>query len=333
MSDSLSRLPLHIACLSRAPYDVIALLLEAYPDATKADDDTGCFPLHYACRKNAHEKVIECLLIYNHRGAYSTDVYKLLPIHYACKHNAPLAVIESLLRAHPYSVEATDQYGRSPMDIAKTSYVGSEKNKVIEALERNPSYWTMSLIHYIEKLKTDIAQMEAAAAKTTQQRSEEIDRLQKLLSQLTDASNDAAKKFKYIKAELEYENTTLKSQVKKWTQEKVAMDDRIDTLQEENERLSKELAFVRDTLKFENASYKVEIKKMKSENIEYKRQNSELFDDNVRLTLEVNRLSDQLDKSMKQLDEMDSHASVIKNIMDKMETTLHAKDTANVVAS
>lgn len=322
MGDSLSRLPLHIACLSRASHDVIALLLETYSDAAKVDDDAGCIPLHYASRKGTQEKVIECLLIHHHRGAYTTDVYKLLPIHYACKHNAPSVVIESLLRAHPYSIEATDQYGRTPMDIARASYIGPEKNRVIEALERSPSYWTMSLLNQVDTLKNDATELEAAVTKMSQTRSDEIDRLQMLLSQLTDASNDASKKFKYVKAELEYENSTLKSQVKKVTQEKLAADDRIDTLQEENDRLGKELTFVQDTLKFENATIKVEIKKFKTENTEIKRQNCELFDDNVRLTLEVNRLSDQLEHVLKQLNEMDGHASVMKDIAEKITCTL-----------
>jgi regulator of replication initiation timing len=104
------------------------------------------------------------------------------------------------------------------------------------------------------------------------------------------------------------------------TQDKIAADDRVESLQEENERLGKELAFVQDTLKFENASIKVETKRMKTDNAEFKRQNSELFDDNVRLTLEVNRLSDQLEYALKQLDEMEGHASVMKEIAVKMTT-------------
>ena len=318
MGDSLSRLPLHIACLSRASYDVITALSETYPDATKIDDDAGCIPLHYACRKGANQKVIECLLMSNHRGAFSVDYYKLLPIHYACKHNAPAGVIESLLRAHPYSIEATDQYGRTPMDITKASYIGPEKAHVIEALERNPSFWTTTLLNQVERLKSEVAELEAVVTNMSQTRSEEIDRLQRLLSQLTDASNDASKKFKYIKAELEYENSTLKSQIKKMSQDKVEADDHIDKLQQENESLKKEMTLVHDSLKFENASMKVEIKKMKTENTDFKQQNMELFDDNVRLTIEVNRLSDQLEHALSKLDILEGHVSMMKDLTEKM---------------
>jgi regulator of replication initiation timing len=70
------------------------------------------------------------------------------------------------------------------------------------------------------------------------------------------------------------------------------------------------------------------VKKIKSENSELKRENGELFDDNVRLTLEVNRLSDQLELVSRQLVEMEGHASVIKDLTDRIDTTLNRKGSS-----
>lgn len=301
MRDYLCRLPLHIACLCRASYDVIALLLDAYVDATRIPDDAGCIPLHYACRKGINEKVIQRLLTLNHRGAYSTDSYSLLPIHWACKYSASLAVVECLLRAHPHSVDCLDQFGRSPMDVAKQIPNHSEKAAVIEALGRNASYWTMSLVHEVEMLKKELVQLGNTMKQSSACRDDEIDRLQKLLDQVTQASAEVTRSFKVTKSELEYENASLKNQVKRLTQESMIYEERIESLTTDNNHLNKEMEVLDENLKNENMALKEDLRKMKEDAFNYKKQMIELFDDNVRLTHEVNRLTERLDSIAQQM--------------------------------
>ena len=60
--DSKGCLPLHCACDTIAPLNVIQLLVEAWPDAVKEKDHDGDLPLHCACFKNASPDVIQCLV-------------------------------------------------------------------------------------------------------------------------------------------------------------------------------------------------------------------------------------------------------------------------------
>jgi hypothetical protein len=84
-------LPLHAALIFQAPFNVIEVLLEAYPEAAAAKDDQGMLPLHLALRNR--------------------------PIQWA--------TVEELLTAHPAGVYIQDRKGRTPLQGAASATNGS----------------------------------------------------------------------------------------------------------------------------------------------------------------------------------------------------------------
>ena len=87
-------LPLHSACGSNAPFDVIKLLIDVYPDAVKEKNNFGYLPLHSACGSNAFFGV---------RFAICFDVIKLL------------------IDVYPSSVKEKDMNGYLPLHSACNS--------------------------------------------------------------------------------------------------------------------------------------------------------------------------------------------------------------------
>jgi hypothetical protein len=102
-------LPLHFAYRTGAPIEVVTALLEVYPDATKT--------------KNA---------------------YNNSPCHTACSWGVSSEGMKMLLRCNPDGADVMDNYGQTPMDIlneCKWIYFANEKEKVMNDLKQDPSYW------------------------------------------------------------------------------------------------------------------------------------------------------------------------------------------------
>jgi len=57
-----SQLPLHLAIVVNAPYDVIGSLIELYPQAVRCTDDQHMLPLHLAMRHGSADSVVDLLL-------------------------------------------------------------------------------------------------------------------------------------------------------------------------------------------------------------------------------------------------------------------------------
>ncbi len=81
--DDFGWLPLHVAIIFSASYEVLELLINEYPDAARVgDDEIGSLPLHYAAER-ASVAVVQ-LLISVYPDAVETDNCEgNLPVHYA----------------------------------------------------------------------------------------------------------------------------------------------------------------------------------------------------------------------------------------------------------
>jgi len=79
-----SQLPLHLALVQGAPYEIITRLVDLYPVSARCTDDQFMLPLHLALRHGLSDRIIECLL-----------------------------------RAFPEAVNALGKSGRSSIDCAK----------------------------------------------------------------------------------------------------------------------------------------------------------------------------------------------------------------------
>ena len=57
-----SQLPLHLAIVVEAPYEVVGSLIELYPQAVRCTDDQHMLPLHLAMRHGSSDNVVDLLL-------------------------------------------------------------------------------------------------------------------------------------------------------------------------------------------------------------------------------------------------------------------------------
>ncbi|CAB9509026.1 Inherit from meNOG: ankyrin 3, node of Ranvier (ankyrin G) [Seminavis robusta] len=98
--DKWGDLPIHTAC-SRKDVEVVRLLLESDSDKSTivTKDNTGALPIHMACRYNAPKEVIQMLLENDLEGKslFVGGTYDQLPLHVACRCNLPPASIQPLL--------------------------------------------------------------------------------------------------------------------------------------------------------------------------------------------------------------------------------------------
>jgi len=167
LKDSAGDLPLHLACREKSSKAVIAALLSTEPSAAKVKDDEGKLPIHLACRQGVAVQIIDSLIVCHYRGTRTPDVYDLLPLHWACAQNASLAIIESLLRANPDAVDQKDKWERTPLSLANAS-TNSDKDEIVEALKKDPSFWTTALVDEIDVLKTKLEKSTKGASKVEQ---------------------------------------------------------------------------------------------------------------------------------------------------------------------
>lgn len=218
MKDSGGYLPLHLACRERGSKAVVAALLSKEPAASRIKDGEGRLPIHLACRQGVAVQIVDSLIVCHYRAARTPDSYSLIPLHWACAQNASLAIIESLLRAFPDSQDTKDKWGRTPLSLAEAS-TNPEKDEVIRALKKDPSFWTTTLVDEIDNLKGKIQK----SAVTEEKFSGKVEELQR-------------------------ENQMLKEKVTEMTPMNKFTDDDIEKLNEENTTLVTEVADLKKKL-------------------------------------------------------------------------------------
>lgn len=112
--------PLHYACERRPPAEVVAALLNVFPDAAlKRAMPGGALPLHIAATWYAEEKAITLLLQADRNSCKTADELGNLPLHSACFSGTSTAVLEALLKAYPKAVLTRNNHGSEPEDITK----------------------------------------------------------------------------------------------------------------------------------------------------------------------------------------------------------------------
>ena len=128
------RLPIHIACRKNANTDVVALLMDHYPEGALIADSLGRLPLHYALSNGANDDVIEALLEKKPGCARGTDRRGWLPIHVACSVGASTKVIAMILKAYPEGSIIRTNRGTS-VERCMDSHQAANKKEVYTVLE------------------------------------------------------------------------------------------------------------------------------------------------------------------------------------------------------
>mmetsp|Transcript_15428 Transcript_15428/g.22553 ORF Transcript_15428/g.22553 Transcript_15428/m.22553 type:complete len:931 (+) Transcript_15428:124-2916(+) len=137
-ADSNDWLPLHLACAFGASYDVLSLLVQAYPEGRVAQDKRRRTPLHFAFGATRSEETASDInsgdgndesmdgngicdivrLLSDSGAARLSDGTGKLPIHYACAYGTNAAALEVLVDAYPNSISAKEHSGRTPLHLA-----------------------------------------------------------------------------------------------------------------------------------------------------------------------------------------------------------------------
>ena len=233
LKDSAGDLPLHLACRERSSKSVIGILLSEEPQAAKVKDDEGRLPLHLACRQGTPVQVVDSLIICYFRGSRTPDSYQLLPIHWACAQNASPAVVEALLRANPDSVDLKDKWGRTPLSLAQAS-TNSDKEKIIEALSKDPSYWNTNLAEEMEAL-TQKLEISTKKGKESEKKLNDFEKeAERKIHELEEESEMKVK-------ELEEQNETLKEEIRILSSSNKYSEEDLTTINNENKELSKNI--------------------------------------------------------------------------------------------
>ena len=114
------RLPIHSACVLRAPVGVVEALHLAYPKGVAMKDPiTGALPLHLACRHSSPPDLVKGLVMAHPGGARVADDAGRLPLHQACLSGGSRLSFAFLLQAYPHAVLFKDNKCKTPVQCAK----------------------------------------------------------------------------------------------------------------------------------------------------------------------------------------------------------------------
>ena len=124
--------PLHLACLYRAPYDLVEWILNANPQALFCQDSEGWTPLHVIVLYGNNDKT--ALLLIRRGGAAAAAIQSKVvgaPLHLACRHGCSTTVIQELLRANPDMATTANEYSTKPASILWHQYSRNPENEEI----------------------------------------------------------------------------------------------------------------------------------------------------------------------------------------------------------
>ena len=144
--DDSGKLPIHIACQTNAPVEVLAMLIEMDPATLPITDRTGALPIHLLLCSSDSGRSTPCkyarvrylveqggvgtLAAHNRKGA--------LPLHTFCgSTHRPWRVVQYLIQSFPSSVSMQTNAGEYPfiMEAASTT---SSVSVVYEVVRANP---------------------------------------------------------------------------------------------------------------------------------------------------------------------------------------------------
>ena len=128
-------LPLHSACARRPPLKFVIDLLNAYPDAARAKDESGMYPIHYACGNRASKSVIKELVECFPRALQEADPKGMLPLHYIAQWGpSEDGVVELLMDVCAEGALALNSESMSPLDLCKEANY-DDWGKVLAVME------------------------------------------------------------------------------------------------------------------------------------------------------------------------------------------------------
>ena len=138
---TISTLPLHVACMYRAPLKPILALIAADPSTCIEQDGIGRTPLYNAVRYGCEYEVISVLITVCPDSVKIMADDGTLPIHIACasasSSNQGVNTIKHLLWSYPDSILIGDLSGDVPRDCAVKNPNENLTIEILQELDRH----------------------------------------------------------------------------------------------------------------------------------------------------------------------------------------------------
>lgn len=134
-ANSNGNVPLHLACYSGAPLEIIELLVIYWPESVSQQDHNGSIPLHWACFGNAPLQVVEYLLMRWPQSIQATTNSGEVPLHFATER---LDVVKRLTKEYPGAVKATNDNGMLPLHVTCNG-VAADLDIIKYLIEQHPA--------------------------------------------------------------------------------------------------------------------------------------------------------------------------------------------------
>jgi ankyrin repeat protein len=111
-------LPLHLPLYYKYSKDIIKMLYEANPEATKVQDNDGCLPLQYALWFTTSDDIIEVIFNANPDATKVKDNHGSLPLHVALYCKASNEIVKMIYEANTEATKVQDNFGSLPLHYA-----------------------------------------------------------------------------------------------------------------------------------------------------------------------------------------------------------------------
>jgi ankyrin repeat protein len=115
-------LPLHVACATSTPVEIVRFLIEQAPESILVPRTTdGAYPLHVALERGASSDSDVIKMLLEHHDPVTITLRNNAgetPLHLACRCGVPFEIAESLVDHYKASVQAVTPQGDLPLFLA-----------------------------------------------------------------------------------------------------------------------------------------------------------------------------------------------------------------------
>lgn len=298
-----SQLPLHLAIVIEAPYEIVGRLIELYPQAVRCTDDQHMLPLHLAMRHGSSDRIVDLLLA-----------------------------------AFPDAVNAKGKNDRTPIDCAirgpnkvRGRILGAfvEKSKA-KATKSAVAAYTKEISLLKAKLEDKSQELDEIRSKVTAletaKDSVELDlqaKIQELEQAKSSVETEAHKKFEEYQSERLVEEFEIQKKIEELENEKIELEKAHEQAKEEEVALRRDLEtvqtqVVQTTSPDDLESLKKEVQNLKS----------------FRLEASRTQTAEELETIKKQVaQEISKTDDTTKGELQKMQQTIDALRQQSVVAT
>lgn len=145
--DGIPWLPLHVAFDVKAPFDLIEVLCDAFPEGVTSKENLyGMLPIHICVQRKNSEDSLKRLISIHPACIWTKDSFDLLPLHVACTDGCSLNTIETLLMHAPESRHVRG--GKKEFTPKEFAQKGMHPSRAvaIDALEKDSKHWKTRLL-------------------------------------------------------------------------------------------------------------------------------------------------------------------------------------------